>query len=257
METLKLLTKFIFLILFVYLLVVLFFYLFQRKLLYHPTKAKNLKVKRKSFLIDNVKVETVFLDRDAKRAIIYFGGNAEAVENSAKDFENVLKDWDIYFLEYRGYGKSKRSPSETKIFKDALFIYDSLKSKYKEIALIGRSLGTGVALFLASKREVDRLVLVTPFDSVEAVAKERFPFLPVSLILKDKFDSLSKAKNITSKTLIILAQDDKVIPKKHSLKLIDALKNSKKLKIIVIQNGTHNNLQYFKEYFKEIEDFLK
>ncbi len=257
MQILKPLLKYLLLAIFIYCLILLFFYIFQRKLLYHPTKAKDVKIKRESFLIDGVEVETIFLDRGSKRVVIYFGGNGEAVEESAKDFESILKAWDIYFLEYRGYGKSDGSPTEEKIFKDALFIYDTLKPKYNKIALIGRSLGSGVASFLASKREIDRLVLVTPFDSIEAVAKEKYPFLPVSLMLKDKFDSLSRAKDIKSKTLIILAQNDRVIPKKHSLNLIEALKNTKSLKVVTIKNGTHNNLQYLKEYFRAIEKFLR
>ncbi len=248
--------KYTFLTLFAYLLVLLAFYIFQRMLIYYPTPNQEFKVERKSFIIGGKSINTVFLNRDSKKAIFYFGGNGEAVDKTAQDFSEILKDWNIYLLEYRSYGKSEGEPSEQRIFEDALFIYDNLKQNYKNIAVIGRSLGSGVATFLASKREIEKLILITPFDSIESVAKDRFPFLPVSLILKDKFDSKSMAKKIHSKTLIILAEDDKIVPKKHSQNLISSLKNAKTLKVVTIKNSTHNSLQFFRDYFLAIGEFL-
>jgi uncharacterized protein len=110
---------------------------------------------------------------------------------------------------YRGYAYSTGKPSEKSLFSDAIEQYDWLVNSEKidpsTIILMGRSLGTGVAVYLSSVRSVGKVILVTPYDSIEAVAQDRYFFLPVAFLLKNKFDSVSYARTQTSSLLSIYA----------------------------------------------------
>lgn len=151
---------------------------------------------------------------ESQEAVIYFGGNAEDVLGNLESYSKALPNRDLYLVNYRGYGGSTGSPSEEALFSDALAVYDLVSQKHPNVSVIGRSLGSGVAVYLASMRKVNKLVLVTPYDSIESIARTRFPFFPISLLLKDKFDSASRAHDITSKTLVVLAEHDELIPRR-------------------------------------------
>lgn len=119
---------------------------------------------------------------------------------------------------------------------------------------MGRSIGTGVATFLAEKRYASSVILVSPFDSLVSVAKEKCPILPVSLILKDKFDSLSRAPLIKSPLLILIGNKDILIPEGHSKKLGDSWGG--KVKIEEIVGAGHNSIDDGVEYWNKIYEFL-
>ena len=99
---------------------------------------------------------------------------------------------------------------------DALALYDLLQPKHSDITVIGRSLGAGVAVQLAAQRKVAQLLLITPFDSLSALAQRQFPFFPVKWLLKDTYNSVAYAPNINSPTLILLAQQDEIIGRAHT-----------------------------------------
>ena len=92
-------------------------------------------------------------------------------------------------MDYRGYGFSTGVSTEATLYRDALKLYDSVKSKHTRISLGGRSLGTAVATYVAAYREVSKLALITPFDSIVNVAQGKYPVYPVHLLLHDTFDS--------------------------------------------------------------------
>jgi len=127
---------------------------------------------------------------------------------------------------------------------------------YNDVFVVGRSLGSGVATYVASQRPVSRLVLVTPFDSVENVAQEQFPFYPIWILLKDKFDSASRAKAIDSKVLILSADGDRVISKKRTDNLAASLSRVQ-LTQVVINNSGHNSLSENNKFYNAIHQFLQ
>ena len=139
---------------------------------------------------------------------------------------------------------------------DALYIFDQLESKYKSISVIGRSLGSGVATMLAEKRKVARLALITPFDSAESVAQRIYPIYPISWLLKDKYDSMSRVDAIRMPTLIIIAEQDRVIPKEHQLRLVNAFQPAQ-ISVEMLANTGHNNLDYNQKYFNAMQQFFK
>ncbi|MCK8826443.1 alpha/beta hydrolase [Natroniella acetigena] len=190
--------------------------------------------------------------------IIYFGGNAEEVSGVIEK-EEKFEGYSLLVVNYRGYGLSEGEPEEDKLFSDALYLYDhftTLESIDSEKVLtMGRSLGTGVAVHLAANRDVRGVILVSPYDSIENLAQDIFPFLPMELILKHEFDSISKAPDLEVPVLILAAEDDRIVPVDYSKALYDKWSGGKEFKVIV--NRGHNNLHRSKEFWEYISDFIQ
>ena len=155
--------------------------------------------------------------------LIYFGGNAEEVSWLVSTVDHYA-GWSLLLVNYRGYGRSEGKPGEAELFADALQIYDYAARRALDgrVALMGRSLGSGVAVHLAAKRRVAGVILVSPYDSVESVAKGIYPYLPIGLMLKHRFDSISLAPAIKTPLLCLVAGEDRVIPRPHSERLYAA-----------------------------------
>ncbi len=171
------------------------------------------------------------------------------------DFRSFFPRHDVYLANYRGYGGSSGSPSEAGLYKDALAIFDEIRSRYTSISVIGRSLGSGVATYLATQRNIDRLILVTPFDSIENVARKALPILPVSLLLKDKFDSAGRVADIHAPVLIVIAENDEVISRQHSDVLAGAFPDSQ-VTVEVIPDTGHNTIGMSPRYASVLSMFL-
>ena len=120
---------------------------------------------------------------------------------------------------------------------------------------MGRSLGSGAATYLASKRPVEKMVLVSPYDSIKSVAQNKFPIYPMFLLLKDKYDSIGRVKEIQSKTIVLMAENDEVIPKKHSLRLISEFPREQ-ITVKTISNTGHNDISNKMEYYDHLKNFL-
>ena len=145
--------------------------------------------------------------------------------------------------------------SEAGLFKDALSLYDFARARHAEISVIGRSLGGGVAAYLASKRDVHKLVLVTPFDSALNMARELYPLFPVTLLLKDRYDTAGRAGKITAPVLAIIAGQDGIIPRSRSDALVDAFPAGQ-ITVAVIENAGHNTIDDSAGYAEALMAFL-
>jgi len=130
---------------------------------------------------------------------------------------------------YRGYGKSEGRPSQSKIFEDAMHIYDDLIIRFsyrpEDIILMGYSLGSGVASFLGSQRQVKEIMLMAPYDSVHAVLKKRYPFSGIHWILKQRFPSIDFVPRINVPIHIYAGSDDEVVNIKHAKMLKSYVNN--------------------------------
>lgn len=155
-----------------------------------------------------------------KNALVYFGGNAEDVAANLPDFAAAFPDHALYLMHYRGYGGSSGSPTEAALHADALALFDKVSAAHGSVMVIGRSLGSGVAIRLASERPVARLALVTPYDSIESIAAQQFPWAPVSWLLLDKYESWRHAPSIQVPTLMLVAEHDRIIPRDSSDRLL-------------------------------------
>jgi pimeloyl-ACP methyl ester carboxylesterase len=159
-------------------------------------------------------------ERPGGDALIYFGGNAEEVARNLPQFVEAFPEHALYLLHYRGYGASTGRPSEPSLVRDALALFDQVQARHARVVVVGRSLGSGVAVRVASARPVTRLVLVTPFDSLVNVAAEHYPWLPVRWLLRDRYDSWCHAAQVRAPTLIIAAGDDRIIPMASTARLL-------------------------------------
>jgi uncharacterized protein len=188
--------------------------------------------------------------------LIYFGGNAEEVSWLASTVDQYA-GWSLLMFNYRGYGRSEGKPGETELFADALRIYDYAVSRAQggRIAVMGRSLGSGVAVYLAARRPVAGVILVSPYDSLESVARGIYPYLPIGLMLRHRFDSLSRAPGIKAPLLCLVASEDRVIPRAHSERLYAAWGGPRQWR--EIRGADHDSLADELDYWRAIAAFLK
>jgi len=202
---------------FFYVLLLIIVFFFQGNLLYHPTTDNYLKnqVEREPAEIEKVKITTKdkinligwFYNRNLEefKTILFFHGNAGSLENRTYKL-NHFKNLNLNFLiiAWRGFSGNKGKPNEMGLYEDAKSAIQWLKAKSikeKNIILYGESLGTGVAVEIAQNKNYAGVILESPFTSMVNVGKKYYPFFPVSLLLRDKFESLPVLKLSNTITL--------------------------------------------------------
>jgi len=190
-------------------------------------------------------------------AVIYFGGNAEEVSWTLAE-ARWPREWSIVGLNYRGYGASEGTPGEPALKSDALAIYDAVARRLdidpRRIVVFGRSLGTAIAVYLAARRPVAGVVLVSPYDSLTEVGKGHYPWLPVSLLLRHRFESLADANRSSAPLLAIVGDSDSIIPPQRSRALYDAWQGQKTWQ--VEPRAGHNELGSSISFWRGVEAFL-
>ena len=213
---------------FFYILLVIVVFFFQRNLLYHPSVNNYLKnqVINEPAEIEKVKITTEdkiellgwFYNKNINKfkTILFFHGNAGSLENRTYKL-NHFKDLEVNFLiiAWRGFSGNKGQPNENGLYKDAESAIKWLKMKginEENIILYGESLGTGVAVEVAQNKKYAGVILESPFTSMVNMGKKYYPFFPVHFLLKDKFESHKKIKNISVPILIMHGEVDKIVP---------------------------------------------
>ena len=219
----------------------------QRSLIYFPQPASGNDGATALLSTDGARVLISTRMKEGSDALIYFGGNAEDVSFSMPGLADAFPGFAIYALHYRGYGGSSGRPSERALFADALALYEQVRAQHSKIAVVGRSLGSGIAVYLASLRPVTRLVLVTPFDSLEELAALQFPFVPVKWLMLDKYESSRFAPRVTAPTLIIAAEHDEIVPR-ASTELLQSRFKSGLTTFRIVAGAGHNTISNSPEY---------
>ena len=182
-----------------------------------------------------------------ERALLYFGGNAEDVTASLPLLDAAFPQHALYLLHYRGYAGSSGKPTEAALVADALALFDRMAHRHKEVVVIGRSLGSGVAVQVASRRPVARLVLVTPFDSLQSLAAGQFPWFPVRWLLTDTYASVQYAPRVAAPTLIVAAAHDDIVPL-HSTRRLAAGFAPGLATLRIIDGAGHNSISDSPDY---------
>lgn len=227
---------------------------YQRSLLFHPVPASG-HASTTTLDVPGATLRIATREHAGERAILYFGGNAEDVSQTLAELAAAFPDVAIFAPHYRGYGGSGGEPSERALHADAAAVFDLVTRSHAQVDLMGRSLGSAVAIRLAATRPVRRLVLVTPFDSILALARRLFPFLPVRLLLADPFESVRDAPRITVPTLVITAGADVVVPPPHSRRLLDAFPAGVAVEVDYPRAG-HDDVSFNPGFFDAIRRFL-
>jgi pimeloyl-ACP methyl ester carboxylesterase len=191
--------------------------------------------------------------------VLYFGGNAEEVSwmLEAVRAETTGVSW--LLVDYRGYGLSEGAPSEKALVADALTLYDqALKLPgvdAQRVYAFGRSLGSGVAVALAAQRPLAGLILATPYDSLAAVAKRYYWYVPVDWLLRHRFDSIARAPQLKMPLLCLIAARDEVIPPEHGERLSAAWGGAQKK--ILLEEAGHNTTDAHPVFWPSIREFLQ
>lgn len=186
-------------------------------------------------------------ESDGPDALVYFGGNAEDVSRNLPDFAAAFPTHAIYLLHYRGYGGSAGEPTEAGLAKDALALFDLVHKTHGRVTVIGRSLGSGLAVRVASQRNVARLVLVTPYDSLQDIAADLYPWMPVRWLLIDKYESWRYAPKVSAPTVLVEAEHDEVIPRASTRKLLGRFRQGV-AHLEVIPGAGHNSIAQSDRY---------
>ena len=179
--------------------------------------------------------------RPSRGLLIGFPGNAANAADLAAFLARRLDDLDVAVFHYRGYAPSEGSPGEAALFADALLIHDHLVAQLRpqRVLAAGFSLGSGVAAYLAAQRPLQGLVLVTPFDSIEAVAASRYAWAPVRPLLRHPFRSDEHLRGLPVPAAVLMAEHDGVVPRERSEALVAVLARPVLVEIVP---GTHNGL---------------
>ncbi|MEW5864907.1 MAG: alpha/beta hydrolase [Pseudomonadota bacterium] len=194
--------------------------------------------------------------------VLYFGGNAEEVSwmleriGDPRRGETPGVGW--LLVDYRGYGASTGKPSEKALVADAIRLHDHVAGlpgvDARRILAFGRSLGSGVAVQLAAARPVRALVLVAPFDSLAAVARHYYWYLPVDWMLRHRFDSIALAPKLGQPLLALIAERDEVIPPAHGERLVAAWGGPKRR--VLLADAGHNSTDAHPLFWAEIRRFI-
>ncbi|EQA35153.1 alpha/beta hydrolase family protein [Leptospira inadai serovar Lyme str. 10] len=196
-----------------------------------------------------------------KGTILYFHGNAGSLRTWGGISEDILPNgWNLLMTDYRGYGKSRARLTELGMYEDAERWYSYLQNRIgspeDRIVIYGRSIGTAIAVDLATKKSPRTVILETPYTTLADLAAIYYPILP-SWLLSFKLDSRSKISNVSSPIHIFHGTEDEIIPFSQGNDLYKtAIKNGKKAELIRIQGGSHNDLSFFSKYKLELKRIL-
>jgi hypothetical protein len=260
-------TKIIGILATIYLSVLFIVFLTQRKLLYYPDtnsylEEKNLKHKIEKIFTrteDGLNLRAWFHKKNnVEKTLLFFHGNAGNLENRIYKL-NHLGDLNINYLilAYRGFNGNSGNPTEKNIYLDAKSALTWLNSKGiadKNIILYGESLGAAVAIEIAKDKNFSGIILESPFTSMIEMGKVYYPYLPVRLLLKDKFDNQSKIKSINSPILVMHGRKDKIVPFYMGKKIYD-LANKPKYSYFI--DFDEHMMSFDLNLIKAIETFIK
>lgn len=235
-------------------------YSLQRNMLYHPSHQDSQKAGNDPFK-PLVTPEGTFLGyvrevTSPTKVLLYFHGNAgDAIHRKWLETLDPQRKMIIVLAEYPGFGGREGIATENAIFESSVEIYDELSKRYQlPITAFGESLGTGVACYLASQRELSSLALAAPFTSAVDVASQAFWYFPIRPIMKDKYNSMLHLKEVKIPLRIIHGTEDNLIPITHGRRLLEAYTGTDKA-IYEIPNFGHNDLANAIQSSVEAEEF--
>jgi uncharacterized protein len=191
-----------------------------------------------------------------KGIVLYFHGNMRNIERYAPFTEVFTKlGYEVWMPDYPGFGKSTGERSEEGLYRDALFVYDlaTREQRPEHLVIYGRSIGTGLASYLAAQRPCRELVLETPYYSMYALARHYFPVYPVRRLMKYRFPIHAYLRKVTVPVTILHGTEDEVVPYQHSVRL----KNEYPRTVLhTIPKGRHNNLGEYAAFNQAVQEVL-
>jgi uncharacterized protein len=242
---------------------------FERRLIYFPTRDYDatpsdigLDYQSVTFMSnDGVNLTGWYVPNEvATRTILFFHGNAGNISHRLTTIQTLHRlGYNVFIFDYRGFGQSDGSPSESGLYADARaalqYLTQTQKQPVERIVFCGRSLGGAVAIELATHHAPRALVVESTFTELADVGRIHYPFLPVKLILRDRFKSIERIGKLTCPKLILHGADDTLIPIELGRKLFDAAAEPKQF---IETPGGHNEagFTYSTEFTDKLGEFL-
>lgn len=253
-----------------------FLYFAQDKIIFYPTEynpkeIENIKKQLKNFdykiYKKNQEITITYWESQPKKEkfkiVFYFGGNAENTNYTAIEISNHLEflNYKWILINYPGYNGSSGKAGEKNFYLYSEIIFEHIIDQYKEniteIILMGRSIGTAVSSYLNTIKKIDKLILITPFDSIETIAKKHFSLYSFSFLIKHKFPTIEYIKKIQNPILVLIAKEDEIIPNESTKNLLKELEKKQDVEIYILDNATHNTISDFPFYWNYLDQFIK
>lgn len=258
-----------FLLLFLYIFIAIFFFFYQERFIFYPLRLESDYKFNFPFEFDEYTYEMgktarlncvlAYTEKERKGVILYLHSNTGNIKTCSHEVIPDLLElgYDVFVMDYRSYGKSRGKISRQSLLYDVEFIYKEVKKKYPEnqIHLFGKSLGAGLASYLASHHFPHQLIMETPFYSMRELAMHYFPWLP-SFLLKYRLPTNKYCKDVEAPIPITIfhGTSDEIIPHDSSLKIKERVHH--KINLYLIPKGRHNNLNSFKSYHYRLNQIL-
>ncbi len=256
-------------IIILYCVVGIILYYFQEKMIFHPEvldenyqydfpfpfKEVNIPYTRESNI--NI-VQFQPADSIVKGVVLYFHGNGQNISRYAAHAPLFTKNsYEVWMIDYPGYGKSTGELNEQMLYDWALIFYKLARARFSpdSIVLYGRSLGTGIAAQLAAVRDCKALLLEAPYYSLPSLAAAKAPIYPVNQMIKYKFPTYQYLKEVTAPVIIFHGTEDGLIPFSQSKRLVPYLKKGDEL--VSVEGAGHNNCLAFEEYKRKLDSILQ
>ena len=251
----------------IYVVISILLYYLQDYLLFKPEKLdKDFQYFYENQEVEEYNIETRdgalinglhFKVKQPKGVVLYLKGNSKSMRGWGKFAVDFTRhNYDVFMIDYRGFGKSTGRRTQKAIKNDLQLIYNKMKEKVDEkyIVLYGRSLGSGFATKLASTNQPRMLILDAPYYSLRKVTARYAPFMPMSIILKYPIPTYKWLKYVECPIHIIHGTNDKLIPFKSSVKLSKIKPNLTRLYAVI--GGGHKNLNTFESYHKMLSEII-
>lgn len=243
-------------------------YYLQDSILFHPEKMT--KDRSYHFAIPHKELNIPFNDSaninviefttagPAKGVVLYFHGNRKNIAWYAGYASNFTKNgYEVWMMDYPGYGKSTGVLTEQRLYDYALQLYTLAASRFAKdsIVLYGKSMGTGLAAYIASRKNCKKLILETPYYSITSLSAHYFPLYPVGRMIHYKIPTYEYLQRVIVPVTIFHGTSDGVIPYSNAAKLKPFLKPTDQF--ITIEGGSHNDLNDFPLFHQKLDSLLK
>ena len=252
----------------VYLVAGIILYFLQETFLFHPVKLRaehrfnfSIPFKEINVPVNNEKnlsiIQFTVPDSICKGVVLYFHGNKRNIERYASYATNFTKNnYEVWMMDYPGFGKSSGKLTEQILYDDAAILYQMARARFSKDSILfyGKSLGTGIASQLASVKDCKRLILETPYYSIEAMMKYHTLIYPVNLMANYHFPNYKYFKKIEVPVTLFHGTKDELVPYSHSVKLV---KENPGVQLITIQRGKHNNLNDSPLFHQQLDSLLQ
>lgn len=235
-----------------------YLYIFQTNYIYFPddqdfASCRSFQDSQKI----NVQGTRAYFRENSDKLIVFYHGNAgSACDRSFLKGLFEQQDYSYIFVEYSGYAGDSRKPKQELLMTDVRNINDFLATlKFSHSVIAGESIGAALAAYHSSLTKEDKLLLVSPFDKIVNVAWEHYPYFPVSLLLREKYDTTEWVNDVKS-VMIIHGAKDTIIPLELGQQLFEGIKTDDKV-FVTIPDADHNDLYDFPQTYSSILDYLK